>query len=82
MTYDTTPHKVVVTVTKDADNKLVAVAKYDGEDSLVITNTYEAAKASLEATKDFADWGKADSFTLKALQTARSPVSQRRQILL
>ena len=75
VTYDTTPHKVVVTVTKDADNKLVAVAKYDDKDSLIITNTYEAAKASLEATKSFADWGKADSFTfdLEAVGDAPMP---------
>ncbi len=75
VTYDTTPHKVVVTVTKDADNKLVAVAKYDDKENLIITNTYEATKASLEATKSFEYWGKADSFTfdLEALENAPMP---------
>ena len=74
VTYDTTPHKVVVTVTKDADNKLVAVAKYDDKDSLIITNTYEATKASLEATKSFADWGKADSFTFDLEAVGNAPM--------
>ena len=75
VTYDTKPHKVIVTVTKDANNKLVAEAKYDDKDSLIITNTYEAAKATLEATKSFADWGKADSFTfnLEAVDGAPMP---------
>ena len=75
VTYDTTPHTVIVTVTKDANNKLVAEAKYDDKDSLIITNTYEAAKASLEATKGFEDWGKADSFTfdLEAVGDAPMP---------
>ena len=63
VTYDTTPHKVVVTVTKDSDNKLIAEVKYDDADSLVITNTYAGTEATIEATKDFADWGKAESFT-------------------
>ena len=71
VTYDTTPHTVVVTVTKaeDATNKLTAEVTYDGAKDLTITNTYEACKAKIEATKDFAYWGKADSFTfnLKAV---------------
>ena len=74
VTYDTTPHKVVVTVTKDADNKLVAVAKYDDKDNLIITNTYEATKATLEATKSFADWGKADSFTFDLEAVGNAPM--------
>ena len=63
VTYDTTPHEVIVTVSKNDNNKLTAVAKYDDEESLTITNTYESTKATLEATKSFEDWGKADSFT-------------------
>ena len=42
VTYDTTPHEVVVTVTKaeDATNALSATVKYDGDkDSLTVTNT-------------------------------------------
>ena len=63
VTYDTTPHKVVVTVTKDENNKLTAVATYDDAESLIVTNTYTSTKAEIKATKDFNDWGKAASFT-------------------
>ena len=40
VSYDTTPHNVVVTVTKaeDATNALTAEVKYDGVSSLLITN--------------------------------------------
>ena len=67
VTYDTKAHEVIVTVSKssDATNKLTADVKYDGGDSLTITNTYASTKATLQAEKDFADWGKADSFTFK-----------------
>ena len=40
ITYDKTEHEVVVTVTKGDDNTLTASVRYDGEESLVITNTY------------------------------------------
>ncbi len=75
VTYDTTAHKVVVQVTKGKNNQLSTAVTYDGEESLTITNTYTAAKTTLEATKDFADWGKADSFTftLTALNGAPMP---------
>ena len=64
VTYDTAPHKVTVTVTADPDtNELSAVVEYDGADALVITNTFTATHAHFEATKQFEDWGKADSFT-------------------
>jgi pilin isopeptide linkage protein len=64
VTYDTTAHKVTVTVTADPDtNELSAVVDYDGADTLVITNTFTAAHAHFEAIKQFDDWGKADSFT-------------------
>ena len=54
VTYDTTPHKVVVTVSKeDGTNKLNAEVKYDGKDSLTITNTYKAeGSVVLEALKE------------------------------
>ena len=76
VSYDTTPHKVVVTVSKDAEtNALTAEVKYDGQESLTITNTYEAAKAELNVTKEFNDWGKADSFTFNlAAVTADAPM--------
>ncbi|MBR0158324.1 MAG: Cys-Gln thioester bond-forming surface protein, partial [Clostridia bacterium] len=64
VTYDTTPHAVTVTVTADPDtNALSAVVDYEGSAELIITNTFTPAKAHFEATKEFNDWGKADSFT-------------------
>ena len=42
ITYDTTPHNVVVTVVDNHDGTLTATAKYDEADSLTITNTYAA----------------------------------------
>ena len=75
VTYDTTPHKVVVTVSKDANNKLSADVKYDDAESLTITNTYASTKATIEATKDFNDWGKAESFTFNlAAVTENAPM--------
>jgi len=77
VTYDTTPHKAVVTVTKDEDNKLTAVAKYDDADSLIITNTYASTKAEIKATKQFNDWSKADSFTFNlAAVTEGAPMPE------
>ncbi|MBR0456137.1 MAG: VWA domain-containing protein [Firmicutes bacterium] len=65
VTYDTTPHNVVVTVSKGEGNALTAEVKYDNADSLTITNTYKPVKKELEATKSFSDWGKAESFTFE-----------------
>ena len=76
VTYDTTPHKVVVTVTKEAgSNKLVADVKYDGEKQLIIKNTFTATEVPVKATKEFKDWGKADSFTfvLESIDDAPMP---------
>ena len=72
VTYDTTPHHVFVTVTKtvriDIENniritEIDAEVNYDGEDSLIITNTFTPATAHFEATKSYNSWGEADSFT-------------------
>ena len=63
ITYDTTPHVVVVTVERNADGDLEPSAKYDGKDSLTITNTFTSIKKQFEATKSITEWGKADSFT-------------------
>ena len=66
ITYDTTPHKAVVTVEKNADGDLTASAKYDdNKSSLTITNTFTSLKKQLEATKSIEDWGRATSFTFK-----------------
>ena len=79
VTYDTTPHSVVVTVTKaeDATNALTAEVKYDGADSLIITNTFAGSKTTLQVTKAFSDWGKADSFTFNlAAVTKDAPMPE------
>ena len=41
VTYDTEPHAVTVTITKDDKGNLVDEVTYDGNDSLTITNTYK-----------------------------------------
>ncbi len=76
VTYDTTPHKVTVTVTVDPDtNALSAAVDYDGAQTLVITNTFTPAVAHFEAVKEFNDWGKAGSFTfVLAALTADAPM--------
>ncbi|MBQ3534329.1 MAG: InlB B-repeat-containing protein, partial [Clostridia bacterium] len=44
VTYDTSAHKVVVTITENAEsNTLVSEVEYDGGSSLIITNTYAEA---------------------------------------
>ena len=80
VTYDTTAHKVVVTVTKaeDETNALAATVKYDDADSLTITNTFTSVRKELEVTKEFKNWGKADSFTfeLKPVDGAPMPAEK------
>lgn len=66
ITYDVAPHRAVITVTDtDGDGNLEFDIKYDTDKSnLTITNTYAAAgKATIQATKTFNDWGKAEKFT-------------------
>jgi pilin isopeptide linkage protein len=67
ISYDTAEHHVTVTVTKadDASNALSAAVTYDGEDHLEIVNTFTPVDVTLDVTKDFNDWTKADSFTFK-----------------
>ena len=43
VTYDTSAHEVVVTIENTEDNKLIAEVKYDGKESLIITNAYTEA---------------------------------------
>ena len=76
VTYDDKTHNVVVTVAPDTiTGELTAVVKYDGNNSLTITNTYQETTATLEVTKSFNSWGKANSFTfnLAALNGAPMP---------
>ena len=74
VSYDVTPHAVTVTVTKadDATNALTATVAYEDEAGLIVTNAFTPVTATIEATKAFEDWGKADSFefTLEAGEAA------------
>ncbi len=76
VTYDGEPHEAVVTVTKaeDATNALSATVKYEGADSLTITNTYDDASASIQVTKAFSDWGKAESFDFTLTPVGGAPM--------
>ena len=76
VSYDTTSHNVLVSVSKstDATNKLSAVVKYDGMDSLTITNTFTPVYQSLSVSKDFNDWTKAHSFTFNLAAKDHAPM--------
>jgi pilin isopeptide linkage protein len=76
VSYDTTSHNVLVSVSKstDATNKLSAVVKYDGMDSLTITNTFTPVNQSLSVSKDFNDWTKAHSFTFNLAAKDHAPM--------
>ncbi len=63
--YDTTAHEVVVTVTRGDDNTLTASVRYDGEESLVITNTY--MKPAYIAAVDVADGTEIQGATIQLL---------------
>ena len=82
ITYDTTPHKVEVVVTKDtnASNKLTAAVKYydkDGKelkDGLSVTNTFTPTSGELKVKKNFNDWSKAGSFTFDLTPVSGAPM--------
>ena len=75
ITYDTTPHNVVVTVVDNHDGTLTATPSYDGADSLTITNTYAASgKGTLQVTKAINDWGKAEGFTFQLAAIDGAPM--------
>ena len=79
MTYDVTPHEVVITVTKanDATNALTAVITYDGEDSLTVTNTFTPVRKEILVRKELEgrDWENEDffEFTLQPVGVAPMP---------
>lgn len=83
MSYDKTAHKLVVTVTENTDGTLAASAKYDGADSLTVTNEYhEFVVYAPEVTKkiDGANVPKDKTFTfeLKAdPETADAPLPEK-----
>ena len=73
--YDTSAHKVVVTVSKDNNtNALTATVKYDEQPCLIVTNTFATTTATLQVTKEFNDWGKADSFTFELAPVDNAPM--------
>ena len=75
VSYDTKPHNVVVTVSKDATtNALSAEVKYDGQDSLTVTNTFTPATAVLKVTKRLNPWRAGDSFTFTLAPVGNAPM--------
>ncbi|WP_205839700.1 Spy0128 family protein [Porcincola intestinalis] len=76
VSYDTTAHNVLVSVSKstDATNALSAVVKYDGKTSLTITNTFTPVHQSLSVSKNFNDWTKAHSFTFNLSAKDQAPM--------
>ena len=74
--YDTSAHNVIVSVSKskDATNTLSAVVKYDGEDSLTITNTFTPVFQNLSVSKNFNDWTKAKSFKFDLADKDNAPM--------
>ena len=68
-------HNVVVTVSKNADNTLASSVKYDGKDSLTISNDFKTVETSIQVTKDFADWSKTSKgFTFKLTPQDNAPM--------
>ena len=66
VSYDTAAHQVTVTVSYNVEtDKMTASVKYDGANSLTITNTFAPAEASPEVTKALTgrEWTDDDSFT-------------------
>ena len=82
ITYDATPYKVEVVVTKaeNASNKLSAVVKYYGKDGkeltegLTVKNTFTSTSYELKVQKDFKDWTKAGSFTFDLTPVENAPM--------
>ncbi|MGI6221906.1 MAG: Spy0128 family protein, partial [Coriobacteriales bacterium] len=72
--YDEDAHPVVVTVSAGEDNELVATADYDGADALVIMNHYAEATATLQVTKAFDAWDKADGFDFELTPVDGAPM--------
>ena len=69
-------HSVIVTVSKNSDNTLAASVKYDGQDRLIVKNTFNPVQANIKVTKKFTDWSKTQNgftFTLKPLNNAPMP---------
>ncbi len=74
VTYDTTPHNVIVTVEKGSDGNLKATVTYEGKDNLTITNKYSETSAELKATKSINYWGDEVSFTFELSAADGTPM--------
>ena len=76
VSYDTTSHTVLVTVTQaDPTAAPTAEVKYDGQDSLTVTNTFTPATATLQVTKSLDTWRDGDSFSFTlAAVTENAPM--------
>ena len=76
VSYDTTSHTVLVTVTQaDPTAAPTAEVKYDGADSLTVTNTFTPATATLQVTKSLDTWRDGDSFSFTlAAVTENAPM--------
>ncbi len=76
VSYDTNAYGVIVYVSKSEDsaNKLSAVVKYDGKESLTVTNTFTPVYQSLSVSKDFNDWTKAKGFTFDLAAKDNAPM--------
>ncbi|MBQ1827540.1 MAG: Cys-Gln thioester bond-forming surface protein, partial [Erysipelotrichaceae bacterium] len=95
VTYDTTPHKVVVTVTENkvvseeddyllTSYSLEAETVYDEKESLIITNTFTPAEAEIEVTKllEGREWLDADSFTVTLSAVDGAPLPKTTELTL
>lgn len=93
VSYDTTPHRVVVTVTEvtiPADDDYLldnyyfeAEVEYDGDESLIITNTFTPAEASIDVTKllEGREWKDSDEFVV-TLASADAPMPDTTELTL
>ncbi|MBQ9814321.1 MAG: hypothetical protein IJM53_01375 [Lachnospiraceae bacterium] len=77
--YDTAEHKVVVNVTTDDNNELVAEVTYDGEESLTITNTFSPVTAEIEVTKalEGREWADGDAFVFNLAPVGDAPMPEK-----
>ncbi len=76
VTYDTTAHKVKVTVTQQDDNSLVTAVTYDGDSSLTIENPYDSVVVDdpIKVTKKYDHWTSDDTFKFKLTALGDAPM--------
>ena len=76
MSYDTSAHEVVVDVTKGEDNKLYATVTYDGEDELIITNTYTPPQSVRISAVDVASYAALEGAILRIIDDSGDVVEE------